>query len=154
MQDLYNWIDTFVTQHNDTFGGVPCPYARKAMRDKTVDVRESVNLPQDLNNLLDWDDKFEAVILHTHPRMHTVEGLNTFVEIWNRKARDKDLVALEDHPEDIEIVKGVQMNYGKAILIIVQRLSKLNEASDHLADLGYYDEWDEESYKKVVAWRK
>ena len=36
------------------------------------------------------------------------------------------------------------MNFGKAILILVQRLSKLNKASDILKKKGYYDNWPKE----------
>ena len=155
MQELYDWIDNFVTQHNDTFGGVPCPYARKAMRDKTVDIRETKNLKVDLFNLMYWDTGKEAVILHCDKSLYTVEELSSIVDTYNQHAGlFCNLVALEDHPDDPEIVKGVKMNFGKAILVIVQELDKLTEASNKLKAQGYYDDWEEENYNNIVAWRK
>jgi len=153
MDSLHDWIDNFVTKHNYMFGGIPCPYARKAMKDKTVDIRESTNIQLDLHRLLKWDDKLEAVILHADTNLMTSEELSLHVRFWNHTAMLKDIVALEDHPDDPEIVKGVKMNYGKGILVIVQRLSKLNQASDKLAEMGYYDDWEQENFNDVVSWR-
>jgi hypothetical protein len=65
----------------------------------------------------------------------------------------KDIVALEDHPNDPEILSGETMNFGKAILVLVQRLSKLNGASKILKKQGYYDKWPDENYDDVVRWR-
>ena len=53
---------------------------------------------------------------------------------------NKDIVALEDHPNDPEILNGEAMNFGKCSLVLVQRLSKLNTASTILKKQGYYDD--------------
>ena len=66
----------------------------------------------------------------------------------------KDIVALEDHPDDEEDVNGVKMNFGKCIIILVQRLSKINEASELLKKKGYYDVWSKENLDDVVNWRE
>jgi hypothetical protein len=65
----------------------------------------------------------------------------------------KDFVALEDHPDDPEILNGVQMNFGKAPIVLFQRLSKINSAADNLRKRGYYDNWPQENYDDVVSWR-
>jgi len=46
------------------------------------------------------------------------------------------------------------MNFGKCSLILVQRLSKLTEASNILKEKGYYDNWSQENLDDVVIWRK
>jgi len=38
-------------------------------------------------------------------------------------------------------------------LVLVQRLSKLNNASEILKNQGYYDNWPKENYDDVVRWR-
>jgi hypothetical protein len=155
LEDLITWIDTFVTAHNDTFKGIPCPYARKAIRDQKVSLKKSDDLAYDLMSLkLDWDDRYEAVVLYADTKLYSVSYLQEIIQEWNKLAMPLDLVALEDHPKDPEFVKGVEMNFGKAILVIVQRLSALNQASDKLSATGYYDDWEQESYNDVVAWRK
>jgi len=45
------------------------------------------------------------------------------------------------------------MNFGGAILHIIQQLSKLNQASDRLKSRGYYDHWSQEEIDEVVSWR-
>ena len=75
------------------------------------------------------------------------------VDVFNMEMMYTDLVALEDHPDDKEIINGVQMNFGKCILVLVQRLSKLNEASNILKEKGYYDNWSKENLDDTVAWR-
>jgi hypothetical protein len=86
--------------------------------------------------------------------MSPTEVSNT-VKIFNDNAMKNkiDIVALEDHPEDPEILNGISMNFGKAILILVQRLTKLNNASKILKKKGYYDNWPKENYDDVVKWR-
>jgi hypothetical protein len=62
-------------------------------------------------------------------------------------------VILEDHPNDEEYVNGVKMNFGLAGLLVVQKLDKLNTASEQLKAKGYYDKWDQAALDQVVSWR-
>ena len=66
----------------------------------------------------------------------------------------KDVVILEDHPDAVETLNGVEMNFRKCGLLLVQKLSKLSTASDQLRENGYYDNWPKENYEDVVAWRQ
>ena len=66
----------------------------------------------------------------------------------------QDIVALEDNPNDEEFVNGVHMNFGECIIVLVQRLSKVNEASTILKKKGYYDTWSKENLDDVVNWRE
>ena len=45
------------------------------------------------------------------------------------------------------------MNFDQASLLIIQKLSKLNEASDTLRSKGYYKHWSQDEYDNVVTWR-
>ena len=65
----------------------------------------------------------------------------------------KDIVSLEDHPNDVEIVNGVQMNFGLCGIVLIQRLSKLNKASKILRKQGYYKNWSKQNLEDVVEWR-
>jgi len=156
IKDIQKWIEEFVSEHNTEIGQVPCPFAKEAM------LKERINYVSGgkhtitplLDSLADnWDDKYEVVVVYADKDELTPNQLRILVEDFNKFARDKDVVALEDHPDDPEILNGVSMNFGKAILILVQRLSKLNKASDILKKKGYYDNWPKENYDDVVKWR-
>ena len=156
IKDIEKWIEEFVSEHNTEIGQVPCPFAKEAM------LKERINYVSGgkhtitplLDSLADnWDDKYEVVVVYADKDELTPNQLRILVEDFNKFARDKDVVALEDHPDDPEILNGVSMNFGKAILILVQRLSKLNKASDILKKKGYYDNWPKDNYDDVVSWR-
>lgn len=135
---------------------MPCPFAKQAMLDERINYVPGGKhtITPLLNSLAsNWDEKYEVVVVYADKDELTPNELKTIVDDFNRFARDKDVVALEDHPNDPEILNGVSMNFGKAILILVQRLSKLNKASDILKKKGYYDNWPKDNYDDVVSWR-
>jgi len=150
--EIQKWLDEFVTQPNPLLNGFPpCPYARAAI----VDYVETDHVSNSLEHLLEnWNDDIQVVCLYTATENYTPEGLSYIVKEFNKVAMPKDIVALEDHPEDEEDVNGVKMNFGKCIIILVQRLSKINEASETLKKKGYYDVWSQENLDDVVTWRK
>jgi hypothetical protein len=54
-----------------------------------------------------------------------------------------DLLVLEDHPEDVEMVNGICMNQGKYALSILQPLSDLNSRAQAMEKKGFYHAWPE-----------
>jgi hypothetical protein len=62
-------------------------------------------------------------------------------------------VCLEDHPDDEEYIDGVQMNHGGLILVVIQRLSKINKHTKMLQEGKYYDRWSKDNLDDVVTWR-
>lgn len=162
IDDIKQWVEEFVSVHNDELGTVPCPFAKQAMLNDTITYREFSNsditsLRHQLYELVncDWDDTKEVLVLYADTKTLSVDELQANVLQFNNTCKhlDKDLVALEDHPSDTEEVNGVTMNFGKCILVLVQRLSKLNKASAMLKKQGYYDNWSQENYDDVVGWR-
>lgn len=162
IDDIKQWVEEFVSVHNDELGTVPCPFAKQAILNDTITYREFSNsditsLRHQLYELVncDWDDTKEVLVLYADTKTLSVDELQANVLQFNNTCKhlDKDLVALEDHPSDTEEVNGVTMNFGKCILVLVQRLSKLNKASAMLKKQGYYDNWSQENYDDVVGWR-
>ena len=150
-KEIQKWIEKFVSKPNKLLNGFPpCPYARTALI-KYVET-DHVNMLFDI--MLEWNDDVEVVVLHTPTENYTPEGLRFIVNKFNQIAMKEDIVALEDHPDDVENVNGVKMNFGKCIIILVQRLSKINEASHILKEKGYYDTWSKENLDDVVNWRE
>ena len=66
---------------------------------------------------------------------------------------NKDIVVLEDHPKIKEVIKGVSLSNGRYILLLAQRLSKLNRFSKQLTNTKYYKNWTKKHLADVVKWR-
>ena len=64
----------------------------------------------------------------------------------------EDVVIFFDHPQDINEINGIKTNSGMS-LILVQRLSDVNEANEILKNTKYYDTWTKEYYEKIVGFR-
>ena len=65
-----------------------------------------------------------------------------------------DMLALEDHPDDQEIVNGVCMNQGTYAMALVQSLSDLDAKAKTMADKGFYDSWPEEYLEQLFQHRE
>jgi hypothetical protein len=66
----------------------------------------------------------------------------------------QDLIALEDHPDDPEIVNGVCMNQGTYALALVQSLSDLNAKAQQMANRGFYHNWPEQYLQSLFQHRQ
>ena len=98
------------------------------------------------------DTKDVVIICFDHNQI-AADLVEILVGDLNRKLMPTDYVILEDHPDSIELLNGVPMNFGKCGLLLLQKLSKLTTASDQLKQKGYYDSWSAESLDYVVSWR-
>lgn len=154
-EDIERWVNNFVSVHNDELNKIPCPFAKQAVLKNTIKYVSTERIGEQLNRTLEnWNDDYEVVVLYTDTLLYTAKEVSDIVAKFNETAMKYDIVALEDHPLDSEMLNGVEMNFGKAILVLVQRLSKLNKASSILKRQGYYDDWPEENYNDVVKWRE
>ena len=154
---LLEWIVDFVEQPNSLLGDwPPCPYARKARLDNkfkilfdySKDFADSIAYSK---LLLETNDVVIVCFDHTQINADDVQQL---VISNNKSLMQEDYVILEDHPDAAEFVNGLNMNFGKCGLLLIQQLSKLTTASDQLQTKGYYNHWDKKSYQEVVAWRQ
>lgn len=158
VQDLESWMKDFVEKPNPLLNNwAPCPYARQARITDKIEIvfSEPVQLIATVEKSLSLlDDKDVVIICFDHTKI-SVEEVEELVRITNREIlMARDYVILEDHPDEPESLNGVKMNFGKCGLLLVQQLSKLSTASDQLREKGYYDDWPQENYADVVAWRE
>lgn len=154
-QEITQWIIDFVEKPNPMLNNwPPCPYARQARINNRVDIRQGCFNPiDDLKNAVlgDYD---VAAYVYDRERWPS-EEFNQLVEIVNiAYLSQRGLIALADHPDDVETVKGVVMNQGTYAIVFLQPLDKLNEAAHQLAHKGFYKGWDEEYLKVLFAGRQ
>jgi hypothetical protein len=86
-----------------------------------------------------------VVIIVYDPVLHTYKDFSSALDTANKEfLLPNNLLALEDHPADLEMVNGVKMNHGTYALALVQSLSDLNEKAQLVAKKGFYDSWPSE----------
>lgn len=153
---LNEWMMSFVEQPNPALGSwAPCPYARQARINGRISIKFS-SIPE-LRDVIresieTLENKEVVVICFDHQYIDPV-SLQEFVSGMNKMLMPINYVILEDHPDAPEYINGTKMNFGKCGLLLMQRLSKLNEASEQLKQKGYYDSWSRENLDYVVDWR-
>jgi hypothetical protein len=156
-QDIEKWMVDFVEVPHPALGGwAPCPYARKARLDKDYTVRLGVNPYFDLINVArDGLGGKSVLILVYDPSEFSHTQFASDLDAANKEALlPNDLLALEDHPEDPEIVNNVKMNQGTYALALIQSLSDLNQKAELMARKGFYDTWPEEYLTTLFQHRK
>ena len=155
--DIEKWIAEFVEVPHAALGGwAPCPYARKARLDRDFTVRVGVNPYFDLLNVArDGLGGKSVLILAYDPNEFFYEQFSSDVSAANEEVLlSRDLIALEDHPGDQEIVNGVCMNQGTYALAMVQSLPDLNEKAQLVAKKGFYDTWPEKYLEVLFKYSK
>ena len=150
--DLITWMKEFVEKPNPKLGDwAPCPYAQAARLNNQIEIVEGRNALTDFETI-DLDAK-EVWVFWYPIEQYTGKEFAEIAKELNQTLMKQDVVVLEDHPDLVETVNGVHMNFGKASLLIIQSLSKLNTAADKLRSKGYYDHWSKEEIDEVVTWR-
>ena len=146
-QDIESWIENFVEVPHPALGGFPpCPFARQARMKRTFEVYLGSDPYYDLKNRARWGMGNKEVIIYAYdPAEWSHELFSASIESANHEhLLRNDILALEDHPADVENVNGVIMNQGRYALALVQCLSDLNAKAQQMASKGFYHGWPEE----------
>jgi len=155
--NIEQWIVNFVeVPHPDLGGWAPCPYARKARLDRDFDVRLGLAPIHDLTQISRKGLDGKSVIIFAYdPKDVPYTELSYAIDVCNREFLvPNNLLALEDHPDDPEVVNGVVMNNGTYALALVQSLSDLDEKAQLVARKGFYDTWPHEYLTPLFKHRK
>lgn len=150
--DIESWIVNFVEVPHPALGGwPPCPYARAARLRKSYEVYLGSDPYYDLKNRARYGMGDREVIIYAYdPAEWPVDLFSASIESANQEhLLRNDILALEDHPADVENVNGVIMNQGTYALALVQSLSDLNARAQQIAARGFYHSWPEE-YLRVL----
>jgi hypothetical protein len=155
--DIEQWIVNFVEVPHPSLGGwPPCPYARQARLEKTFDVRLGRHPFWNLSELstVGMGD-MQVIIFAYDPTKWKHKEFAHHIDMANKHYLiPNDLIALEDHPEDSEIVNGVSMNQGTYAMILVQSLSDLNQKAKLMGRKGFYDKWPDEYLQALFHHRE
>lgn len=155
--DIERWLVDFVEVPHPALGGwAPCPYARKARLDQDYEVKLGLAPIHDLIQVSQKGLEGKSVIIFAYdPTDISYTELSYAINACNREfLLPNNLLSLEDHPDDPEIVNGVSMNQGTYALALVQSLSDLNEKAQLMASKGFYATWPEEYLQALFENRK
>jgi hypothetical protein len=153
---IEHWVETFVEVPHPALGGwPPCPYAKKARLEKDFDVRIGMDPYFDLVNLAkDGLGSKSVVIFVYNPIEWPYDQFSYSLRVANENyLLSQDILALEDHPADPEIVNGVSMNQGTYAMAMCQSVADLNNRAQHMASKGFYDTWPEEYLQALFQHR-
>ena len=108
-RDIESWIKNFVEVPHPAMGGwAPCPYARRARLDRDFEVRLGQHLADDLLTISSAPLLKSVVILVYDANAYPCDQFHATVDQANQQHLvPRDLIALEDHPRDPEVVNGV-----------------------------------------------
>lgn len=163
--DLETWIYEWVSVYNEKLQAVPCPFAKQAYVGNKILIRELKRIDTltmtdyfaaELENYTyHWPNDIEVVALGCRPDLIGSGELSDIVKQCNESfLKNRGYIALEDHPDSLEIVADEIMNQGDWALVLVQAKDKLDKASAILERQGYYKTWSQENLDDVVNWRK
>lgn len=156
-QDIEQWIENFVEVPHPALGGwPPCPYAKKVRLEQDFDVRLGIDPYYDLVNLSRDGLGGKSVVIFVYdPAEWPYEQFAYSLKAANKNfLLIKDILALEDHPADPEIVNSISMNQGTYAMAMCQSLSDLNVKARHIASKGFYDSWPEEYLQALFQHRE
>ena len=156
-QDIEQWMVNFVEVPHPALGGFPpCPYARSSRLKNSYDVFIGSDPYFDLKNRARHGMGNKEVVIYAYDPEEWPHEL--FAASLDHANQDfllgADILALEDHPADQEIVNGVCMNQGTYALVLVQSLSDLNTRAKQMAAKDFYDTWPEDYLTALFQHRK
>jgi hypothetical protein len=153
---LIEWLTSFVEKPNPALNNwPPCPYARQARINNKILIVDSTieNLTKTVNESLTVFDQYDVAVVCFDHTLISGQDCQQLSQELNDKLMPLNFVLLEDHPNLVEYVAGVKMNFGPCGLFVISPLTALNAASDQLRSKGYYDTWNQSELDEVVTWR-
>jgi hypothetical protein len=156
-QDILNWSENFLEQPHPALGNwSPCPYARRARLNNQVDIRIGTDPRSDLEQLCTQGLGTAQVVIYAYdPKTQPHESFALALEQANQDfLLAADMIVLEDHPADPEIVNGVCMNQGTYALAMCQSLSDLDVKARLMAQKGFYHTWPEQYLETLFKHRQ
>ena len=158
VQEMRDWSSHALQKINPNYNNLPaCPYARAAWEQDKVGFCFKYNKDwQDLYTLVSqWDDSKDVVILIDFCPL-PIDEMDSYLNMLNDMISEgifinKDMFLMGFHPDDEDndflddedFESATSTSDVSYAMIFLQRLTKLQEASDALRVKGYYDNCEE-----------
>lgn len=153
-EEILAWSAHTLQKPNPYYNGLPpCPYAQKAWEDEKVILlfKYEYGMQVLYSTLSQWEDAFDLAIIVDLNFKKDPDEFHDYLEQINQAVSDgffidRDMWVMGFHPHDdandfVDDQSFMQMVDDEYAMIFVQRLSKVQEAADKLAQKGYYDNY-------------
>jgi|TARA_R100001594_G_scaffold138322_1_gene181891 hypothetical protein len=172
IEDVRLWSKHFLEVPNIHLGGFPaCPFAKKAWLDKKVWVEvktKGSTYKKELNTHIDnLNFNIKEILIFCDPYYsYSPDELHLATEEYNYWHNKDDIYFMSFHPsnpatpKDQEFLVNPEGEAPKILsnlkysMMLVQKFSQLQQASDKLHKQGYYREWPKGYYRDVVVSRE
>jgi hypothetical protein len=171
-KDVRKWSEEFLEIPNKHLGGMPaCPFAKKTWNDNKVLVETKRKYKQykpELNtHLKQLNFNMHDILIFCDPYFnYSLDQFQDIIDDYNDWYNKKDIFFMGFHPlnpaneeeqeflvtpnGDTPIVDS-DLEYS---MMLIQKFSQLQEASDKLHRIGYYEKWPKGYYQDVVVSRQ
>ena len=156
-QEIMAWSDHTLHKPNQYYNGLPpCPYAKKAWEENKVAIlfKYEDSFQALYSTISQWVDDLDLVIIVDLAFEKNPESFHNFLDGINNAIADgifidRDMWVMGFHPHDeandfIDDQSFMQLVDDEYAMVFVQRLSKVQESADKLAEKGYYKNYLEE----------
>lgn len=154
-QDILSWLTGFIERPNSNLQGwPPCPYARRARLNGEFEMRQGKIDPYTDLQTAEMGDRMVIAYVYD-PNSFSADEFNQQILAVNQGFLiPRNIIALADHPQDVENINGVIMNQGTWAIAFIQPLDKLNHFARLIAGRGYYDGWPEDYLQGLFEGRE
>ena len=139
-KNISEWIN-YLSIPQDKLNGSPvCPFAKRA-KYKIIELVDQEALNPDFSTV--------EVILYVVDSSYSFEQVEQLSIKYNKQF--PTLIFLPDSKHRYSHINGVQSSNDKYNLILCQERSELQVGRDRLSKTSYYDHWDENYLKEILA---
>jgi len=153
-EEIIAWSEHTLQKPNPFYNNLPaCPYAQKAWQENKVAIlfKYEDSYQCLYSTISQWEDVFDLCVIVDMNFEKSPDVFHNYLDSLNDAISagifiDKDVWVMGFHPYDeandfIDDQSFMQMVDEEYALVFVQRLSKLQESADKLAEKGYYDNY-------------
>ena len=170
--DVRKWSEHFLEVPNKHLGGFPaCPFAKKTWNDNKVIIevkRKYKQYKAELNtHMKQLDFKVHEILIFCDPYFnYSLDEYQETIDSYNEWYNKKDIFFMGFHPknpaneeeQEFLVTPTGEMPMVESDLaysmMLIQKFSQLQEASDKLYKSGYYKLWPRGYYQDVVVSRQ
>jgi hypothetical protein len=168
--DIIDWSVNVLEKPNKHLNNFPaCPYAKQTRLQNKLHIQVNTKTASFFQTVEKEIKRFSSlkkdIIIVADPNVEDVTPycLQYFVDTRNIQLQHDDIYLMCFHPsspatmEDQAFLADHEWDSNTVepyMMVFIQELKKLQDASTHLQKQGYYDEWPKDYYNEVVGPRQ